>query len=58
MVITRKVLAVVQYFKNVQNECKKNKMLVWSNYILTTESVEVIIEMPILINYLLNIIKG
>ena len=49
---------VVQAFKNIQNECKNNKMLVQSNDWLTTENVEVIIKITILMTYLFNMFKG
>ena len=45
MVMTWKAWTLVQKFKNIQNECKDNKMVVQSNDLFTTESVEVTLEM-------------
>ena len=47
MIINWKCWSVVWLLGNIQNECKNNKRLVWSNDGLTTESVEGIIKIPI-----------
>ena len=58
MIITCKGYTVVWLFNNSQKEYKNNGRLVWSNNILENKIMEVILGMPILINYILNMNTG